>query len=72
MRRGGREIALGQGKFLDGLEEFEALPLNRQRRMLEKDLLKVNVDSGSVFGDILHLNLNVSYVGCGVRVGTYR
>jgi len=27
--RGGREIALGQEKFLDGLEEFEALPLKR-------------------------------------------
>ena len=38
--------------------------------MLENNLLKVSVDSGSVFGDTLHLFLNVSSVGCGVRLET--
>jgi len=44
LRRGGREIALSQGELLDGLEEFEALPLKGQRRTLESNLLKVSVD----------------------------
>ena len=62
---------MSQGKFLDGLKEFEALSLKRQRKTLENDLLKVSMDSGSVFGDVLHLFLNVSSVGCGVRLGTH-
>ena len=59
---------MGQGELLDGLEEFKALPLKRQRKALENNLLKVSVDSGSIFGDMLHLFLNVSFVGCGVRL----
>ena len=57
---------MGQEKFLDSLEKFEALPLKRQRRMLENDLLKISVDPGSAFGDMLDLFLNVSSIGYGV------
>ena len=59
---------MGQGGLLDGLEEFEALPLKRQKRTFESNLLKISVGLGFIFGDMLHLFLNVSFVGCGVRL----
>ena len=59
---------MSQGNFLDSLEEFEALSLKRQRKMLENDLIKVNVDFDFAFSDALYLFLNVSSVGCGVRL----
>ena len=62
---------MGQEKFLDGLEEFEALPLKRQRKMLENGLLKVSFDLDSIFGDMLYLFLSVFSVGCGIRLGTH-
>ena len=68
LRRGCREITLGQGEPLDNLEEFEALSLKRQRKTMENNLLKVSMDSGSAFSDVLHLSLNVSSAGCGMRL----
>ena len=53
LRRGGGEIALGHCVLLEDLEKCEALPPKRQRRMLESNLLKISVDLGSVFDDVL-------------------
>ena len=51
LRRGDKKIALGQSNFLDGLGEFETLPLKRQRKMLENDLLKVSMIFDFAFDD---------------------
>jgi len=69
LRRGDREEI--EGNFLDGLEEFEALSLKRQRKTLENNLLKISEDTGSAFGDVLHLFLTVSSVRCGARFATH-
>ena len=68
LRRGDREISSGQGNFLDGLQELEVLPLKRQRKILENDLLMVSVNFDFAFGDVLHSFLNVSSIGCGIRL----
>ena len=41
LRRGGDEAILSEGNFLDGLEEFEKLPLREQRRKMKKTMTKV-------------------------------
>ena len=71
LRRRGGEIALVKSELLDGLEEFEGLFLNKQRKTLAKDLLKVRAHSCFVFSDLFHLYLSVSSARRGVRLRTY-
>ena len=37
LRRGDSKVTLGHGDFLQGMEEFKALPLRKQRRTLENE-----------------------------------